>query len=280
MHIDNKIDKLKRQNLLFSSKYLWIITFSITSLNFLITYNFKNLSIDYIYFYLVDLLSTYIILKFYALGIHYLNKKVPLEQDFIKRVTYQLTLHTLSVIIFYILVNELLDYIFFNGERLSLSFNFYTQDTFVALVFIYFLHAIYFALFLLFNKDNVESLNLKLDAKIKVVHGSKFKILSLYNIIYVYSEFGITYVVDNDFEKYTSSLTLKKFESMLDESFFRANRKIIISRKIIDSYNSSTNGKVEIIIKENTNLEFSEPIIISRDKASSFRSWLDKQYFK
>lgn len=280
MLLGNKRDKLKSQDLLFGSKYIWIIIFSITSLNFLITYNFQNLSINYIYFYLVDLLTTYLIYKFYALGIHFLNKKVPLEQDFIKRVTYQLTLHTLSVIVFSILLNEFFDYLFFNSERLSLSLNFYTKDTLVALVFIYFFHILYFALFLLFNKQNVESLNLKLDAKIKVANGDKFKALSLYNVIYVYSEFGITYVIDSDFIKYTSSLTLKEFESMLDESFFRANRKIIISRNIIDSYKSSTNGKVEIILKENTTQEFLHPIIISRDKASSFRLWLNKQYIK
>jgi DNA-binding LytR/AlgR family response regulator len=143
-------------------------------------------------------------------------------------------------------------------------------------VFVYFIHAIYFALFLLHNKQNVESLNLKLDAKIKVASGAKFKILSLYSVIYVYSEFGITYIIDSNYKKYTSNLTLKELESMFDESFFRANRKIIVSRNIVDSYKSSTNGKVEIILKENVILEISEPIIISRDKASSFRSWVNK----
>jgi DNA-binding LytR/AlgR family response regulator len=276
MYLCNKKDKLKGQKLLFSYKYLLIITFSITSLNFLITYNLQNVNIDYLYFYLLDLVITYLNIKFYALGIYFLDKKIPIEQDFIKRVTYQLTLHTLSVIIFNILMNEFFDYIFFNSTRLSLSFNFYTQDTFVALVFVYFIHAIYFTLFLLFNKQNVESLNLKLDAKIKVANGANFKTLSLYSVICVYYEFGITYVIDSNFKKYTSNLTLKEFESMLDESFFRANRKIIVSRNIVDSYKGSTNGKVEIILNENTMLEFSEPIIISRDKASSFRTWLNK----
>lgn len=124
--------------MLFKRPHIWIITISITTLNFLITYDLKNIDQIYLSYFLVDLLATYLIIEFYAFGIRFLNKKLPIDKDFVKRFTYQLTVHTLSVIIFTIAVNELLDLLLFDGSRLSLSFQFYTKDTFVALVFILF----------------------------------------------------------------------------------------------------------------------------------------------
>jgi DNA-binding LytR/AlgR family response regulator len=270
------MEGLKRsQDLLFKRPYLWIITISITSLNFLITYDFQKIDSLYFYYYLVDILTTYLIIEFYALGIRILNKRVPLNQDFIKRVAYQLTLHTLSVILFSVVLNELFDYIFFEGERLSLSFVFYTKDTIVALVFVLFFHVIYFALFFMSNQENLESLKIIPEVKLKVTDAYATKFLYPKEVVVVYSLFGITYVVGSDQNKYTSELTLKEFEEKLDDSFFRANRKHIISRASIDSYKSSINGKVEVKLKIKGTEDLSETIIVSRDKASFFRSWLN-----
>ena len=101
------------QDLLFKRPYIWIVTISVTSLNFLITYNFQKMDVQHLYYYLVDVLTTYLIIEFYAFGIRWMNKKLPLHKDFVKRVTYQLTLHTLSVIICTLLLNELFDHLFF-----------------------------------------------------------------------------------------------------------------------------------------------------------------------
>lgn len=265
----------KSQDLLFKRPYIWLITLSITSLNFLITYDLQKIDAQYLYYYLVDFLTTYLIIEFYALGIRFLNKRTPIDKDFIKRVTYQLTLHTLSVIFFSVLLNEIFDYFFFNGTRLSLSFIFYTKDTFVALVFVLFFHVIYFALFFMSNKENLESLKIVPEVKIKVADAFAFKFLNQKEILLVYSLFGVTYVINKYYNRFTSELTLKKIEEILKEGFFRANRKSIISKEIIDSYKSSTNGKIDVFLKEDRVVDMPKKITISRDKAAAFRSWLE-----
>ncbi len=264
----------KSQDLLFKKPYVLIMTLSITSLNFLITYDLQKIDVHYIYYFLVDILTTYLIIEFYALGIRFLNKRYPLQYDFVKRFTYQLTLQTLSVILFTVLLNEFFDFLFFERERLSLSFVFYTKDTFVALLFILLLHAIYFGLFLLSNKENLESLKIVPEVKIKVSDAFDFKLLSPKDIVLVYSLFGGTYVIDTDLKKFTSDLTLKEFDEILDENFFRANRKSIISKEIIDSYKSSNNGKINVILNVKNITDLSNVITVSRDKAASFRLWL------
>lgn len=268
----------RSQDLLFKRPYLWIITISITSLNFLITYDFQKIDSQYIYYYLVDILTTYLIIEFYAFGIRILNKKAPLNQDFIKRVTYQLTLHTLSVILFSVILNELFDFVFFEGERLSLSFVFYTKDTFVALVFVLFFHVIYFALFFMSNRENLESLKIVPEVKIRVTDAFALRLLSPKEIVAVYSLFGSTYVVDQHYNRFTTELTLKELEEKLDKNFFRANRKFIISKDIIVSYKSSVNGKIDVALKINKVADLSREITVSRDKASSFRKWINRKF--
>lgn len=221
------------------------------------------------------MLTTYLIIEFYALGIKYLNKTIPLNKDFVKRVMYQLTLHTLIVIVFTILLNEMFDFIFFDGNRLSLSFVFYTKDTFVALLFILLFHAVYFGLFLMSNKQNLESLEIIPKVQIKVKDAFAFKLLNPKDIIAVYSLFGISYVFDVNFKKFTSELPLKEFDEKLDDSFFRANRKVIVSKSIIESYKSAKNGKIEVVLKTEDLLELSKTITVSRDKASLFRKWIN-----
>ncbi|WP_411030736.1 LytTR family DNA-binding domain-containing protein [Spongiimicrobium sp. 3-5] len=268
----NKGKTLEAQELLFRKPYTWLITFSITTLNFLITYNLKNIGIQYLYFYVLDIITTYIIIEFYALGVKVLNKKIPLHQDFVKRVTYQLTLHTLSVVIFSILLNELLDYIFFNGERLSLSFNFYTQDTVLALVFILFFHCLYLGLYLLSTKRIAKE---EKSPKVKVIQGMSFKLMDLKEILCVYTSLGTTYVVNDHNKKFVLEKTLGEFEEMSSGRFFRANRQFIVSLAIIDSFKSAENGKVEVFLNAGTVADLSGSIFVSRSKASSFRAWIN-----
>nr|WP_299485350.1 LytTR family DNA-binding domain-containing protein [uncultured Allomuricauda sp.] len=273
----NFFDKKKKnkvlgtQELLFRKPYIWLITVSITTLNFLITYDLENIGIRYLYYYLLDVITTYMIIEFYAQGIRVLNSKVPLHEDFVKRVTYQFTIHTLSVVVFSILLNVLLDHIFFNGERLSLSFNFYTQDTVLALVFILFFHCLYFGLYLLSTQKTRRE---ETAPQVKVIQGMSFKLLDLTEILCVYTFLGTTYVINNNYKKFVLEKTLGEFEELGSNRFFRANRQYIVSLAIIDSYKSADNGKVEVFLDANGIEDLSKSIFVSRSKASSFRAWI------
>ena len=269
----NRNDAVRAQEMLFKWPYIGLITISITTLNFLITYNLRNITVKYVYFYVTDLLATYLIIQFYAFGIYLLNKRVPLDFDLVKRIAYQFTVHTLSVVIFSILINELLDTVFFKGERLSLSFNFYTQDTVVALVFILLFHCIYFGLYLL----SAKKVSLRGETKkIKVLQGMAHKLIDLNDIICVYTVLGNTYVLDNSYNRFVSEKTLSEFEELLSRHFFRANRQFLLTMAVIDTYKSAENGKVEIFLKANGISDLDKSIYVSRGKASSFRSWLKK----
>ena len=261
------------QDLLFRKPYIGLITFTITFLNFLITYNLRNIELVYAAYFGADLVITYLTVLFYAFGIRILDKKVPLEKDFIKRVMYQFTLHTISVVIINVLLNELFDNIFFGGGLLSLSFGYYTQDVPLAVVFILLFHSVYFAMYLMSEREKQQhSTNLS-NKRIKVLDGNTNILISLDKIHCIYSEYGGTFVITNDHNKYSTEKTLKDFEEVLPQNFYRANRQMIISLFAIDSYQSSTYGKIEVMLKPMKPLQVSETIFISRDKASSFRSW-------
>ncbi len=271
--IDNEKEKgnsLGSQELLFKRPYIWAITITITLLNFLITYNLQNINWQYAYYFSIDVLTTYLVIEFYAFGIGVLNKRLPLNKDLIKRIIYQLSFHTLSVIIFNIILNELFDHLFFKGTRLSLSFNFYTKDIFLALIFVLFFHVLYFGLYFMSNQNFK---GIKSDT-IKVIDGMAFKLIKISDIILIYTLFGNTYVIDTHYKKYTSDVTLKDLEKKLSNEYFRANRKFIVSKDAVHSYKSSTNGKIELTIVIKDLFDLPEVIIISRDRASSFRSWI------
>ncbi|WP_181899487.1 LytR/AlgR family response regulator transcription factor [Flagellimonas nanhaiensis] len=257
---------------MFRRPYIGLITFTITFLNFLITYNLRNVETTYVAYFGVDLIITYLTIIFYALGIRVLDKKVPLEEDFLKRIMYQFTLHTISVVIFNILLNELFDNIFFGGGLLSLSFGYYTQDVPLAVVFVLLFHSIYFALYLVSERGKKQQMNLS-NKRIKVLDGNANIFISFDEILCIYSEYGGTFVITNDLNKYGTEKTLKDFEEVLPHNFYRANRQIIISLSAIDGYQSSTYGKIEVMLKPLKPLQMPETIFISRDKASSFRSW-------
>ncbi|MEO0573656.1 MAG: LytTR family DNA-binding domain-containing protein [Bacteroidota bacterium] len=269
-----KSDVPGAQELLFKWPYIGLIATSINTLNFLITYNLGRAAFHYLYFYALDLLATYLVIEFYALGIHYLNKRAPLNDNFVKRVTYQFTVHTLSVVIFNILINELLDAIFFKGARLSLSFRFYTQDTVVALVFVLLFHCIYLGLYLL----SAQKVALEGGTnKIRVLQGMAHKLIGLNDVICVYTALGNTYVVNSNYDRFTSEKTLGEFEELVPSTFFRANRQFLVTMTIIDSFKSAGNGKVEIFLNANGVSDLNKSIYVSRSKASSFRSWLKKR---
>ncbi len=268
----NQKELVEAERLLFKRPYILIITFTITTLNFLITYDLRGIGLNYFFFFLIDLLTTYIIIKFYEYGIRYMNKKLPLEVDLLKRVIYQLTLHTLAVVIFSILLNELLDHIFFEGKRLSLSYDFYTQDTVLAMVFILFFHALYFGLYLFPKKSDTVN---TIDLKIKVLHGMAFKLIPLNHVICVYTSLNTTYVVNDRFESYISEKSLGEFEEITSSNFFRANRQYLITQAILEAYESSANGKIKLTLITGNLNDIAEQIYVSRDKAASFRAWLN-----
>ena len=127
------------------------------------------------------------------------------------------------------------------------------------------------------NQENLESLKIVPEVKVEIADAFALKLLSPTEIAVLYSLFGSTNVVDRDYNRFTTRLTLKELEEKLGQDFFGANRKFVISKDIIESYRSAVNGTIDVTLKKNNIAELSDEITVSRDRVSMFRSWLNKK---
>lgn len=99
-----------------------------------------------------------------------------------------------------------------------------------------------------------------------------YKTVLVSDITYFYSESKTTKAkLQNGIEE-TIPGTLEEIEKQLDPKlFFRANRQYIIHIDSIQYVHNYFNGKLKIILKKNSEIE----IIVSREKATILKKWLD-----
>jgi len=100
-----------------------------------------------------------------------------------------------------------------------------------------------------------------------------YKSVGVEEVDYIYSEFKVTHLVAADRQVYATTQTMDELEEQLDPSnFFRANRQHIICLGIIKDIHNYFNGKLKVVIDKYPDVE----ILISREKAVSFKQWLDR----
>lgn len=128
------------------------------------------------------------------------------------------------------------------------------------------------------EQDNIESdtENEKDGIKIKnrLLTYSKDKLISIRveEIAFVGTENSITWIHCLDGKKYSSNSSLDELYQSLDPLlFFRANRQYIISVKGIDEILRYGNNQLKIKLNPTSD----ESIIISKNKASEFKKWLN-----
>jgi DNA-binding LytR/AlgR family response regulator len=99
-----------------------------------------------------------------------------------------------------------------------------------------------------------------------------YKTVQVSDIAFFYSKLKITRAKLFSGSEETIPLTLEELELQLNpKTFFRANRQIIIHVDAIQQVHNYFNGKLKIDIAKNADIE----VIISRDKAGLFKSWMD-----
>ena len=92
------------------------------------------------------------------------------------------------------------------------------------------------------------------------------------DITYIYVENTITYVVRKDGRRSTTGESLDLIYSYLDERFFfRVNRQIIVAISAIETITKFGNSKLKIQVNPTSDVD----IIIGKNKAASFKQWLD-----
>jgi len=107
-----------------------------------------------------------------------------------------------------------------------------------------------------------------------VQKGMEYIPLFLKNIVLIYTENKLTYVLDKDGRKYISEKNLGDLTNDLDrEKFFRANRQYIVNMEYIRCYRPYGRSKlqVEVALMDNKHV-----IVISQENAPHFRNWISE----
>lgn len=108
-------------------------------------------------------------------------------------------------------------------------------------------------------------------AIITVTKAGKNILLPQTDITYVVLEGSYTFIKTVKGESFVTTYTLDELTRMLDpDSFFRANRQIIVSRHACKAYENIENGKISIDLS----VDVKFPVIVSQKRAKAFRNWI------
>ena len=120
--------------------------------------------------------------------------------------------------------------------------------------------------------DLIGQLYEKKKSRLLVRRGMEHVALKLDDVVLLYTESKLVYVMDRSGKKYIADKDLGELELELDEKmFFRANRQYIIHIEFIKGYKPYDKVKlwVDMVLPELTH-----PIIISQENAPEFRKWI------
>ena len=101
--------------------------------------------------------------------------------------------------------------------------------------------------------------------------GQKMVSINTNDIAFFYTKNTLNFLVSKNNQKHVIDYTLDEIEHQVNPKyFFRANRQYILAHDNIVTVHSWFNGKLKVELSVKTE----EEIIISRDKAPYFKSWL------
>ncbi|RYD82404.1 MAG: response regulator transcription factor [Sphingobacteriales bacterium] len=103
--------------------------------------------------------------------------------------------------------------------------------------------------------------------------GDKFFSVTKDQIAYFYTEDKSVFIQTHDKQRYPIDNSLDDLDKILDpEIFFRINRQYIVHVDAVSKLHNYFNGKMKVFLKP----EAQEEVIVSRDKASALKLWLDR----
>ena len=103
--------------------------------------------------------------------------------------------------------------------------------------------------------------------------GDKFVSIPIHKIAYFYTEDKGVYLYTYDKVRYAIDYSLDELERLVDpNNYFRLNRQYIAHVDSVARLNSFFNGKLKVYLDPDPGYE----IIVSREKASAFKQWLDR----
>lgn len=113
----------------------------------------------------------------------------------------------------------------------------------------------------------------KYKKRITVKKGLDFQSIKTDDIAFFYTEYKMVFLITNDREKFVVDKPLTDLENELDpEAFFRINRKYLAGINAISKFKSYEKGRLQVEL----NPQVGEEIIVSQEKAASFKKWMDR----
>ncbi len=105
--------------------------------------------------------------------------------------------------------------------------------------------------------------------------GTKSYVIQTDDIAYFSADGKVVSIIDTDDNIYTVNHTIEKIESMVNPAdFFKVNRSTIINQKMIQQIKPHLNNRLKLVLKCKRN---QEEMIVSRERVSAFRNWLEEE---
>jgi DNA-binding LytR/AlgR family response regulator len=106
--------------------------------------------------------------------------------------------------------------------------------------------------------------------------GEHLKVVPVEQVAYFFSLEKTTLLQSTDGRKYVVDYTMEQLETLLDpQHFFRLNRAYLARQAAIADIINYTNSRLQTILKP-APPESEGPVLVSREKVSVFKNWLDR----
>jgi len=121
--------------------------------------------------------------------------------------------------------------------------------------------------------ENLEKfINHRKKTRLLVKKGIENIALKLEEVVLIYTQNNLVYVMDYNAKKYITDKTLSELESELDSNvFFRVNRQYIVNINYVKSFKSFEKVKLLLDI---TIPDINHSIVVSQETAPAFRKWM------
>ena len=123
------------------------------------------------------------------------------------------------------------------------------------------------------HRSFINSFFTKQKTRLLVRKGIENISLRIGDIVIIYTENKLVYVIDKDGKKYIADKNLSDLNDELDRGiFFRVNRQYIVNIGFVKSYKAYEKVKLQIDL---TMPELHHQIIVSQEMAPCFRKWIN-----
>ena len=113
----------------------------------------------------------------------------------------------------------------------------------------------------------------KYKSRFLVKQGDKMLAIRTEDVVCFQSKHSVVHIITKHDQTYLSDFTLDELNSQLDpQNFFRANRQFIVNAGYISMVHKHFKGKLLVEM----NGFKAEQILVSSEKATSFKNWLDQ----